>query len=89
MDLTNYTPDDIERLQLQAAMFITYNERDNLKEGGDTLRELRELMTAVGASDEDWHGMLDSIEYIVSEEKNVFFARERMNEAIKLSLEDS
>jgi len=87
MDLSNYTPDDVERLQLQAAMFITYNEWDNLKEGGDTLRELRELLTAVGASEDDWHSMLDSIEYIVGEEKNPFYARERMNEAIKISLE--
>ncbi len=80
--LTNYTPDDIDRLKKEAVTNIASENLADIKIGSEALTELIGICGALQISKEITIQLIESVHDDVSELKNPWFADQRMKEAM-------
>ncbi len=80
--LTNYTPEDIDRLKQEAVTNIASENLADIKIGAEAMTELIGICGALKIPQEMTIELIESVEDGVAELKNPWFAQQRMKEAM-------
>lgn len=80
--MSTYTPSDIGRLYDEAVTLICSNDMSDLDLGGETIREIVGLFKTLKVGEEMLIQYLEAIEDEIAENRNPWFAEERMKIAM-------